>query len=152
MENQTPLITDELLSEQPEFDSTVVDTEPSPEVQHLEITDPPELMSEAEPTPVVEPELTELEKLINKRTGYWQVNMEPADLKWVKNACQGKFGFTGPNQAFMLMNCYLGFSGAIARQEQNQAKELPVLQASAIESCALLINSYSSSGLESQSP
>lgn len=96
------------------------------------------------------PEMTELDRLIHRRTGYWKVKMELADLKWVKNACQGKLNFTGPNEAFMLMNCYLGFSGAVARMEQEKDQTLPVdLQASAIEACALLINKYSGSGIES---
>jgi len=98
-------------------------------------------------------EMPEIEMLINKRTGYWTLNLEMADLKWIKNHCNSKFNFTGPNEAFMLMNCYLGFAAAIARAEQAEKENLevekPAVQAASIEACALLINKYEGSGLES---
>jgi hypothetical protein len=98
-------------------------------------------------------ELTEVEKLINKRTGFWVLNIEEADLKWIRNHCNSKFTFTGPNEAFMLMNCYLGFSSAIARLEQmakaGMEAEKPAVQAAAIEACAMLINRFEGSGIES---
>ena len=97
-------------------------------------------------------EMSELDKLINKRTGYWAINLELADLKWIKNGCNNKFPFTGPNEAFMLMNCYLGFSSAIGTLEAatNSGIENPTanLSASAIEACALILNKYEGSGLD----
>jgi hypothetical protein len=97
-------------------------------------------------------EMSELDKLINKRTGYWAINLELADLKWIKNGCNNKFPFTGPNEAFMLMNCYLGFSSAIGTLEAatNSGIENPTanLSASAIEACALILNKYDGSGLD----
>jgi hypothetical protein len=103
------------------------------------------------PEPVEE--LSEVQKLINKRTGFWAVNLELADLKWIKNQCNSKFEFNGPNEAFMMMNCYLGFASAVARIEQatkmKLESEAPAVQASAIEACALLLNRYTGSGLES---
>jgi hypothetical protein len=102
------------------------------------------------PEPVEE--LSEVQKLINKRTGYWAVNLELADLKWIKNQCNNKFEFNGPNEAFMMMNCYLGFASAVARIEQATKMKLeaeaPAVQASAIEACALLLNRYTGSGLD----
>lgn len=115
-------------------------------VDQEEATELPELPTPEDPAI----EMTELEKLIAKRTGFWQVSMEPNDVKWVRNMCQGKFEITGPNEAFMLMNCYLGFSGALSRFEQSKdSKEPVVLQASAIEACAMLINRHKTSGIES---
>ena len=53
----------------------------------------------------------------------------------------------------MMMNCYLGFASAVARIEQatkmKLESEAPAVQASAIEACALLLNRYTGSGLES---
>lgn len=94
-------------------------------------------------------EKTELEKLIARRTGFWQVKMQAQDAKWIKNACNGKFEYTGPNEAFMLMNCFIGFSSAISRQESEGQTETIVIQAAAIEACAFFINKYSGSGVES---
>ena len=111
-----------------------------------------EIQEEGESPEPVE-ELSEVQKLINKRTGFWAVNLELADLKWIKNQCNSKFEFNGPNEAFMMMNCYLGFASAVARIEQatkmKLESEAPAVQASAIEACALLLNRYTGSGLES---
>jgi hypothetical protein len=109
-------------------------------------TDP----GDAPPTEAVDPDegKTELEKMIARRTGFWQVKMEAADAKWIKNACQGKFEVTGPNEAFMLMNCFLGFSSAVARQEAEKQTDTIVVQAAAIEACAFFINRHTCSGLE----
>lgn len=110
----------------------------------------------AEETQNTEPqatEMSELDKLVNKRTGFWEIGLDEADVKWIRNQCNSKFSFTGPNEAFMLMNCYLGFASAIARMEQaakeGTAVERPIIQAAAIEACAMLINRFDGSGLES---
>lgn len=122
---------------------------PEDEVMPTSIDDEPVPTDVQAPTEPAK-ELTELEKLINKRTGFWNIRMELQDLKWVKHACQGKFQFTGPNEAFMLMNCFLGFSGAVTRKEASRQANDPVaLQAAAIEACALLLNKFTGSGTES---
>jgi len=93
-------------------------------------------------------ELTESEKLIQKRTGYWPVKIDPLDLKWIKNACNNKFEFTGANEAYMLMNCFIGFSNAVEREKAAQTNEPVLLPASAIEACAFFLNKYSGTGIE----
>jgi hypothetical protein len=98
-------------------------------------------------------ELSEVDKLINKRTGFWEIGLEEADVKWIRNHCNSKFSFTGPNEAFMLMNCYLGFASSLGRHEEavkNGINPGPfVVQAGALEACAMLINRFEGSGLES---
>lgn len=114
--------------------------------------------SVAEETQSTEPkeaatEMSEVDKLISRRTGFWEIGLDEADVKWIRNQCNSKFSFTGPNEAFMLMNCYLGFASAIARMEQaakeGSPAEKPVVQAAALEACAMLINRFEGSGLES---
>jgi hypothetical protein len=98
-------------------------------------------------------ELSEIDRLTNKRTGLWELALDEADIKWIRNHCNSKFSFTGPNEAFMLMNCYLGFASALARHEQAvKASVQPgpfMIQAIAIEACALMVNRFDGSGLES---
>jgi hypothetical protein len=105
--------------------------------------------SQDEPTST----MSESEMLINRRTGYWTLGIEPGDLKWIRNQCNAKFAFTGPNEAFMLMNCYLGFASAVARYEQmekSSAETGPIqVQASAIEACAMIINRFEGTGIDS---
>lgn len=97
--------------------------------------------------------ISEIEHLTNKRTGFWEISMEEADVKWVRNQCNSKFNFVGPNEAFMVMNCYLGFASALARHENavkaGQAPGPFLIQAVALEACALMLNRFEGSGMES---
>lgn len=140
MENSQELITDAI-----EMQDPIVTQEPDNQEPVADI----ETGEESQPTK------SPIDQLIDRRTGYFAIKMDLADLKWVRNACNsgGKFSFTGPNEAFMLMNCYLGFSAAVARAEQ-EAKENSEtdgtiqIQASAVEAAAILINKYEGSGLD----
>lgn len=145
MENSQELAIDVLV------DETVMVEETSPEMEPtLESGDE---LTQSGDEPVQE--MSELDMLINRRTGYFPVKLELADLKWIKNACNGgKFTFVGPNEAFMVMNCFLGFSSAIARVEQEQdgnteSSGAVQIQASALEAAAILLNKYEGSSLES---
>lgn len=108
-----------------------------------------------EPQPEPQQEMSELDRLINRRTGFFPVSLGLEDLKWIANACKSnKFSFTGPNEAFMVMNCYLGFSSAVARRQEEMKSENEMtqhveVQAAALEAAAILLNKYESSGLES---
>lgn len=146
MTEQNTLVTDALIET---ADSVTIEMEQPTE----EVMEPStEMEFQEENIPEQAEELSEVQKLINKRTGYWAVNLELADLKWIKNQCNNKFEFNGPNEAFMMMNCYLGFASAVARIEQATKMKLeteaPAVQASAIEACALLLNRYKGSGLD----
>jgi hypothetical protein len=144
MENSQELLTDTLVEEV--IEETVTETTES---QDMEPT--PDGTSFEEPIQT----MSALDQLINRRTGFFSITLDLNDLKWIKNACgSNKFTFTGPNEAFMVMNCFLGFSSAIARFEQEQAENSESngsiqVQASAIEAAAILLNKYQSSGLES---
>lgn len=101
------------------------------------------------------PAMSELDQMINRRTGFFPVSLNLEDLKWIANACKSnKFSFTGPNEAFMVMNCFLGFSSAVARRSEemksgNEMTQHVEVQAAAIEAAAILLNKYEGSGLES---
>jgi hypothetical protein len=144
MENSQELLTDTLVEEV--IEETVTETTES---QDMEPTQDGTSFEEPIQT------MSALDQLINRRTGFFSITLDLNDLKWIKNACgSNKFTFTGPNEAFMVMNCFLGFSSAIARFEQEQAENSESngsiqVQASAIEAAAILLNKYQSSGLES---
>lgn len=147
MTEQNTLVTDALMEA---ADSVTIEMEQTPE---QEVTEAGPEFPQEENIPEPTAELSEVQKLINKRTGYWQVDLDLSDLKWVKNQCNNKFEFTGPNEAFMLMNCYLGFAATVAREEQVAKMKIenppaPALQASAIEACALMLNRHKASGLD----
>lgn len=95
---------------------------------------------------------SELEKLIARRTGFFNVKMSEEDIKWVKNACNDKFKFEGPQEAFMVMNCYLGFSSALAkianfRNEGAEAPSIIPIQAAAVEAAAMMVSRYEGVGV-----
>lgn len=100
-------------------------------------------------------EMSELDRLVARRTGFFPVSLGLEDLKWIANACKSnKFSFTGPNEAFMVMNCFLGFSSAVARRTEEMKRQIEMsqhieVQAAALEAAAILLNKYESSGLES---
>jgi len=94
-------------------------------------------------------ELSELDKLINERTGYWPIKLDEQDLKWIKSACNSKFKHTGPNEAYMLINCFVGISSAIKRLESAKEGDPIILPASTVEACSFFINQYSGVGIES---
>lgn len=98
-------------------------------------------------SPETEPSLQDqLTAFIEARTGIFEVALDLDDLKWLKNQCNSKFGFKGPNDAFMLMNAYHGLNGAL---ENNRDKDAVTtrLTAATIEALALLINRYEGAGV-----
>lgn len=142
MENSQDLLTDSLLDQE---SPTVVEAE--------------ETLGQDSSQPIDSNDLTDqpsaIDLLIERRTGMYKVKLDTADLKWIKNACNAnKFRFVGPNEAFMVMNCFMGASAAIARLDQEKAEAVETdgtveMQASAIEAAAILLNKYEGSGLES---
>ena len=152
MENTQELLTDTLVAEETTVDvvaNEVEETQPETEF----ILD--EELMKAAGSPNQEGEQSALDMLISRRTGFYPIKLDIADLKWIKNSCNsGKFTFTGPNEAFMVMNCFMGVSAAIARLEQEKAEKMEStgsveMQAAAIEAAAILLNKYEGSGLES---
>jgi hypothetical protein len=158
MENTQELLTDTLVAEETAVDvveNAVEETQPETEFSLDE-----EFMKEIgngspEDASGAQAEQSALDMLIARRTGFYPIKLDIADLKWIKNSCNsGKFTFTGPNEAFMLMNCFMGVSAAVARLEQEKAEKMEStgsveMQAAAIEAAAILLNKYEGSGLES---
>jgi SpoU rRNA methylase family enzyme len=152
MENTQELLTDVLVADETTVDvvaNEVEETQPETEFSLDE-----ELMKAAG-SPNHEGEQSALDMLIARRTGFYPIKLDIADLKWIKNSCNsGKFTFIGPNEAFMVMNCFMGVSAAIARLEQEKAEKMEStgsveMQAAAVEAAAILLNKYEGSGLES---
>ena len=145
MENTQELLTDTLIAEETAIEAPQSEVDASLEESIENMVHQP-----TEPTE----EMSEIDKLIARRTGFFPIKLEMADLKWIKNACNSnKFAFVGPNEAFMLMNCFMGFSAAVARLEQESKSQSESdgtvqVQAAAIEAAAILLNKYESSGLE----
>jgi hypothetical protein len=89
----------------------------------------------------------ELDRLIEIRTGLFDVNLELEDLKWLKNTCNSKFSFKGPNDAFMLINAYLGLDAAIQNMGPQKDAKTVKLTAATVEALAVLVNRYEGTGV-----
>jgi len=90
---------------------------------------------------------TELDQLIELRTGLFDVNLDTEDLKWLKNSCNSKFSFKGPNDAFMLINAFLGLDAAIQNAPKSSEARTIKLTAATVEALAVLVNRYEGSGI-----
>jgi hypothetical protein len=96
--------------------------------------------------PIEDPK-AELDKLIELRTGLFDVNLDAEDLKWLKNSCNSKFSFKGPNDAFMLINAYLGLDAALQNMPTGKEATSVKLTAATVEALAVLVNRYEGSGI-----
>lgn len=89
----------------------------------------------------------QLNKLIEARTGIFETALDLEDLKWLRNQCNSKFTFKGPNDAFMLMNAYIGLDAAISHWDhKNKEAVTSKLTASTVEALAILMNRYEGTG------
>lgn len=96
--------------------------------------------------PISDPK-SELDKLIDLRTGLFEVNLDADDLKWLKNSCNSKFSFKGPNDAFMLINAFLGLDAALQHLPKGEDSKPVQLTAATVEALAVLVNRYEGSGI-----
>lgn len=152
MENTQELLTDSLIGQE-SSDSQVEIKEAKVDFEsNATLMQGPESPVDSKDSSV-QPSVLDL--LIERRTGMYKVKLDIADLKWIKNACNtNKFKFVGPNEAFMVMNCFMGASAAISKLEQAKLENAESdgtveMQAAAVEAAAILLNKYESSGLES---
>ena len=63
----------------------------------------------------VEPqaELSEVDALIQRRMGNFEINISPADLKYVKNLLNNKVEWKGPNEAYLILMALLSLSSEL---------------------------------------
>ena len=92
-------------------------------------------------------EPTELEKMIQARTGLFEVPLTIDDVKWLKNQCNSKFSFRGPNDAFMLMTVYFGLDSCLQHYAGAKDVKSVKLTAGTIEGLAVLVQKYEGAGV-----
>lgn len=153
MTETSQLSMDEVAMELPEtVNDQITDSVTQAHSQMTDIDEPQTFNDAGEEAPQAEG--SELQRLIARRTGFFNVKISEDDLKWVKNACNDKFKFEGPQEAFMVMNCYLGFSSALAkiasfRAEGAEVPSLIPIQAAAVEAAAMMVSRYEGVGVQS---
>lgn len=119
--------------------------------QDEQIVDPtPEIMSEAtEP----QQEISELESLKAKRRGHFDVpSMTIDDLKWLRNFLKNSVEFTGPNEAFVILQNHNMLLGEIENHKNDHRPNTEVspvrLPSACIESCLYFLNRAKFTGIQ----
>lgn len=106
-----------------------------------------------QPTEAIEPqqELSEIESLKAQRRGQFDVpSMTMDDLKWLRNFLKNNVEFTGPNEAFVILQNHNMLLGEIENHkgEGKNSEVAPVrLPAACIESCLYFLNRAKFTGL-----
>ena len=116
--------------------------------------------SQTEEAPINFEDLSTKEKvtfLQEKRLGHFAVPLLTIDdLKYLRSKMQGEYEFTGPQEAFMLMNAYMGIESAyvtyskVLKEASKNRAEAPVMQlsASAIEGAIFYTGRVKGKGIE----
>ena len=106
-----------------------------------------------QPTEATEPqqELSEIESLKMQRRGHFDVpSMTTEDLKWLRNFLKTNVEFTGPNEAFVILQNHNMVLGEIENHkgEGKNSEVAPVrLPAACIESCLYFLNRAKFTGI-----
>ena len=119
---------------------------------------PEEQVSNEPQVPFEELSLTDqVEALRQHRIGYFDVPMvQFEDLKYLRSKLQGEYEFTGPQEAFLLMNAYMGIENSFAtyqkitKEAQKNKTDLPTIQlsAAAIEAAVMYTGRAKGRGIE----
>lgn len=111
-----------------------------------------------QPSEVTEPqpEISEIENLKIQRRGHFDVqSMTIEDLKWLRNFLKNSVEFTGPNEAFVILQNHNMLLGEIENHkgESKNSETAPVrLPAACIESCLYFLNRAKFTGIHNAQP
>lgn len=110
---------------------------------------PETITEEADP----QAEMSELESLKAKRRGHFDVpSMTIDDLKWLRNFLKNSVEFTGPNEAFVILQNHNMLLGEIENHKNDHRSNTeagPVrLPSACIESCLYFLNRAKFTGIQ----
>lgn len=128
-------------------------------MENTENTVEQEVIKTEEPTAEVEapqeqaPQTKEeqLNTLISKRMGAFDVQISYADLKYIRNSLNGKVEWSGPNEAYLVVISILSLDSLLKDLDQkkpNEPVKLPI-NSSVIESIHYFLKKVKGTGLDS---
>lgn len=96
-------------------------------------------------------EMSELDKAIQARMGNFEVNISPADLKYVKNLLNNKIEWKGPNEAYLMLMALLNLSNELKESgDAGSAERRTVsLPSTTLESINFFLSRVTGKGEES---
>lgn len=116
-----------------------------------------EPITETEVSPVETVESTtpatpqdQLNALINRRMGQFDLTINYADLKYIKNAINSKVEWKGPNEAYLVIMSLLTLDAALESMDPKKSEKTQIkLPASTIETINFFFNRITGKGIES---
>ena len=100
----------------------------------------------------VEPqaELSEVDALIQRRMGNFEINISPADLKYVKNLLNNKVEWKGPNEAYLILMALLSLSSELKEVDDRSTERRSIsLPSTTLESINFFLGKITGKGEES---
>jgi hypothetical protein len=95
-------------------------------------------------------ELSELDSAIQARMGHFQINISPADLKYIKNLLNNKIEWTGANEAYLMLMALLSISSELKEVDSSSNNRIRVsLPSTTLESINFFLNRVTGKGEES---
>ena len=114
----------------------------------LNAAEPVELAVAAEETQPTQ--MDPLSELINRRMGEFDVKINHADLKYIKNSINSKIEWKGANEAYLVIMSILTIDNALeAMDPKKMEPTLIKLPASTIESINFFLSKITGKGIES---
>lgn len=104
----------------------------------------------AEPITVPLTPQEQLTQLINRRTGEFEVRINHADLKFLKNTINQKVEWKGPNEAYLVIMSVLTMDNTLQAMDPKEATPVKIkLPASTIESINFFLTKIGGKGIDS---
>lgn len=96
------------------------------------------------------PEVSELDHMIQRRMGNFDVNISPADLKYIKNLLNNKIEWKGPNEAYLMLMSLLSLTSELKNHDDRSNERITVsLPSTTLESINFFIGRITGKGEES---
>jgi hypothetical protein len=109
-----------------------------------------QISSESELKSEPQAELDPFQQLVDRRMGSFDVRINYADLKYIKNSLNSKIEWKGPNEAYLLVMSILTIDNALEQMDPKKAEAVTVkLPASTVETVQLFLNRITGKGIES---
>jgi hypothetical protein len=95
-------------------------------------------------------ELSELDAMIQRRMGNFEVSISPADLKYIKNLLNNKVEWKGPNEAYLMLMSLLSLSSELKEVDDRSTERITLsLPSTTLESINFFIGRITGKGEES---
>lgn len=105
-------------------------------------------VSKEDTSPVTSPE-DQLNALINRRMGEFEVKINYADLKYLKNTLNQKVEWKGPNEAYLTIISVLTLDNLLQSMDPKEVSPIKInMPASTIESVNFFLSRITGKGIE----